>query len=173
MREAWAVMNLVHKIYKHEVTHAESVTERSPIIQRSYELIHQLEKKIRVGDLNANTGQEVIFQQTIGRWSSHKVSNSNGLKAADFAVSTYFPANKIHKEIWWSSDNFYQRYGELYGCEVQFRPLSGLYDELTKNIKLQEFVAGIMESKLKNYCQKEMQCIHTAGHPQIMQRELY
>jgi hypothetical protein len=37
------------------------VTEGSPIIQRSYELIYQLEKKITVGNLgnlNANTGQE-------------------------------------------------------------------------------------------------------------------
>jgi hypothetical protein len=71
VREAWAEMHVVHKIYKHEVTHSESVTERSPTIQRSYELIHQLEKKIIVGDLNANTGQEVIFQQSIGGWSSH------------------------------------------------------------------------------------------------------
>jgi selenocysteine lyase/cysteine desulfurase len=70
LREAWAVMHLVHKIYKHEVAHSESVTEGSPIIQRSYELIHQPEKKIIVGDLNANSGQEVIFQQPIGRWSS-------------------------------------------------------------------------------------------------------
>jgi hypothetical protein len=31
------------------------------------------------------------------------------------------------------------------------RPLSGLYDELTENIKLPEFVAGIMDSKLENY----------------------
>jgi hypothetical protein len=82
------------------VTHSESVTERSSIIQRSYELIHQLEKKIRVGNLYANTGQEVIFQQTIGRWSSHYVSDTNGLKATDFAVSAHFPANKINKEIW-------------------------------------------------------------------------
>jgi hypothetical protein len=71
VREAWGVMHLVHKIYKHEVANSESVTERSPIMQRSYELVHQLEKKIIMGDLNANTGREVIFQQTIGRWSSH------------------------------------------------------------------------------------------------------
>jgi hypothetical protein len=56
VREAWAVMHLVHKIDTHEVTHSESVTERSPIIQRSFELIHQLEKKIIVDDLSANTG---------------------------------------------------------------------------------------------------------------------
>jgi hypothetical protein len=54
---------------------------------------------------------------------------------------------------------------------VRYRPLFGLYDELTENIKLQEFVAGIMESKLENYCQKEMQGIHTSGCPQTMQRE--
>lgn len=51
-------MHLVHKIYKHEVTHSESVTERTPIVQRSYELIHQIEKKIIVGDVNTNTGQD-------------------------------------------------------------------------------------------------------------------
>jgi hypothetical protein len=59
-----------------------------------------MKKKIIVGNLNANTGQEEIFQQTNGRWSSHEVSNSNGLKATDFAVSTYFPAKKVHEEIW-------------------------------------------------------------------------
>jgi hypothetical protein len=40
---------------------------------------------------------------------------------------------------------------------VQYRPLSAPYDELTENIKLQEFMAEIMESKLENYCQREMQ----------------
>jgi hypothetical protein len=83
------------------------VTEGSPITQASYELIHQLKKKIIVGDLNSNIGQEAIFQQTTGRWSSHEVSNSNGLKVIDFAISTYFPANKIHEEIWSSPDNIY------------------------------------------------------------------
>jgi hypothetical protein len=71
VREAWAITHLVHKIYKHDVTHFESVTEGSPIIQRSYELIHQQEKKITVADLNSNIGQEEIFQRTIGRWGSH------------------------------------------------------------------------------------------------------
>jgi hypothetical protein len=55
-----------------------------------------------MGDLNANIGQE-IFQQTIGRWSSHEVSNSNELKATDFAISTYFSTNKIHEEIRWGA----------------------------------------------------------------------
>jgi hypothetical protein len=56
-------MHLVHKIYKHKVTRSESVTEgRSPITQRLYELIHQLEKKTTVGDLDANIGQEEILQ---------------------------------------------------------------------------------------------------------------
>jgi hypothetical protein len=55
-------MHLVHKIYKHEVTRSESVTGGSPIIQRPYELTHQLEKKIIVSDLDANFGQEEIFQ---------------------------------------------------------------------------------------------------------------
>jgi hypothetical protein len=54
VREAWAVMHLVHKIQKHELTHSESVTEESPIIQRPYELIHQLKKYFMVGDLNLN-----------------------------------------------------------------------------------------------------------------------
>jgi hypothetical protein len=47
-----------------------------------------------MGDLNANIGLEEIFQRITGRWSSHEVSNSNGQKA------TYFPAKKIHAEIW-------------------------------------------------------------------------
>jgi hypothetical protein len=54
---------------------------------------------------------------------------------------------------------------------VGYRPLSGSYDKLTEKVKIQEFVAGIIESKLENYCHREMQQIHTAGCPQIMQRE--
>jgi hypothetical protein len=46
LREAWALMHLVHNIYKHDVTHFEAVTEGSPIIQRSYEPTHQLKKTL-------------------------------------------------------------------------------------------------------------------------------
>jgi hypothetical protein len=42
---------------------------------------------------------------------------------------------------------------------------------VTENIKLQEFTAGIVESKLENYCQREMQLRHKAGCPLIMQME--
>jgi hypothetical protein len=53
---------------------------------------------------------------------------------------------------------------------VWYTPLSVPYAELT-SIKLQVFVAGIMNSKLENYCRREMQRIHMDGCPQIMQRE--
>jgi hypothetical protein len=85
-------MHSVHKIYKHEMARSESVTEgRGPIIQRSYELIHQLEKKIIVGDLDVNSGQEEILQRTIGRWSSDEVSNNSGLQSTDFAIARILP----------------------------------------------------------------------------------
>jgi hypothetical protein len=77
------------------------------VSDRGKVLIHQLKKKIRVGNLNSNIGQVETFQRTTGRWSSHEVSNSNGLKVTDFPISTYFPANKIQEEIWPSPDNIY------------------------------------------------------------------
>jgi hypothetical protein len=75
------------------------VTEgRSSIIERSYELMNQLEKKIIVHDLNANIGQEEIFQQNIERRSSHEVSNNSGLKATDSAIRMYFSAKEMYEE---------------------------------------------------------------------------
>jgi hypothetical protein len=54
---------------------------------------------------------------------------------------------------------------------VCYKPLSGLHDELTESIKLQQSVAGIMESKFANHCWREMWQIHMARCPQTMQRE--
>jgi hypothetical protein len=42
---------------------------------------------------------------------------------------------------------------------------------VTERIKLQEFVAGIMESKLENYCQREMQVITLV--PVRLQKGMY
>jgi len=63
--------------------------------------------KILLGDFNAKIGQEVIYRQTFGRESLHKVSNNNGTRLVNFAMtrnivvsSTTFPNKDIHKETW-------------------------------------------------------------------------
>jgi uncharacterized UPF0146 family protein len=55
-------------------------------------------------DFNAKVGREDIFKPTIGNESSHKISNDNGIRVVNFAISknlfvksTMFPHCSIHK----------------------------------------------------------------------------
>jgi hypothetical protein len=43
--------------------------------------------KIIIGDLNAKTGRENIYRQTIGKYSGHTKSNGNGIRLINFASS--------------------------------------------------------------------------------------
>jgi hypothetical protein len=67
--------------------------------------------KILVEDMNAKVGKENICRPTIGKESINDVSNNNGIRLTDFAISrnmtirsTYFPHKRIHKATWSSPD---------------------------------------------------------------------
>lgn len=67
--------------------------------------------KIIVGDCNAKLGKEPSFRPTIGMHSAHEISNNNGQRLINFAISrkmtfssTTFPHNDIHKYTWKSPD---------------------------------------------------------------------
>jgi len=63
--------------------------------------------KILLGDFNAKIGQEVVYRPTIGKESLHRISNDNGTRLVNFAMtrsmivsSTTFSHKDIHKETW-------------------------------------------------------------------------
>jgi endonuclease/exonuclease/phosphatase family metal-dependent hydrolase len=67
--------------------------------------------KILKGDFNAKGGREDIFKPIIGNESLHEVSNDNGVRVVNFAISKNliaksltFPHRDIHKHTWTSSD---------------------------------------------------------------------
>ena len=42
---------------------------------------------MKIGDFNARVEQEDIFKLTIGKESLHKISNDNGIRLVNFAIS--------------------------------------------------------------------------------------
>ncbi|XP_070137980.1 uncharacterized protein [Drosophila bipectinata] len=71
--------------------------------------------KILLGDFNAKVGQEDIFGATVGRFSLHETTSSNGLILIGFAAahnmvvrSTGFRHLDIHKASWLSRLTRYQ-----------------------------------------------------------------
>jgi exonuclease III len=91
--------------------HAPTEGKISDIKDRFYkELEHVFDKflkyhmKILLGDFNAKVGREDILKLTIGNESLHKISNDNGVRVVNFAISknltvksTMFPHHNIHK----------------------------------------------------------------------------
>jgi hypothetical protein len=68
-------------------------------------------RKILLGDFNAKVGSEDIFKPTIRNESSHEISNANGVRLVNFAISKnlrvksmMFPHRNIHKYTWMSPD---------------------------------------------------------------------
>jgi hypothetical protein len=45
--------------------------------------------KILLGDFNAKVGREDIFKLTIGNESLYKISNDNGVRLVNFAISQH------------------------------------------------------------------------------------
>jgi hypothetical protein len=63
-----------------------------------------------MGDMNAKVGKD-MRAHNVDRYSLHEVSNDNGMRLTDFAVSrnmvissVIFPHKDIHKETWISPD---------------------------------------------------------------------
>lgn len=76
-------------------------------LEREYDGISRYDAKIIVGDFNAKVGQESLSRSTTGPHSAHDLSNENGLRLIDFAVSrgmviasTLFPHKAAHKYTW-------------------------------------------------------------------------
>jgi hypothetical protein len=67
--------------------------------------------KIIMGDMNVKVGKDMRVHN-VGRYSLYEVSNYNGTRLTDFAVSrnmvissVRFPHKDIHKETWISPDS--------------------------------------------------------------------
>jgi hypothetical protein len=98
--------------------HAPREDKIDDMIDRFYEeLLHVFSKfpkyhmKVLLRDSNAKVGREDIFKPTSGYESLHEISNDNGVRVVNFAMSnnlivksTMFPHCNIHKFTWTSPD---------------------------------------------------------------------
>lgn len=80
-------------------------------LDRAYGRCPSHDIKILLGDFNAKVGQEGIFGTTVGRFSLHETTSSNGLRLIDYAAahnmvvsSTRFRHLNIHQASWLSPD---------------------------------------------------------------------
>jgi exonuclease III len=76
-------------------------------LERVFNKFMKYHLKILLGDFNAKVGQNDIFKPTIWNESLHEISNDNGVRAVNFAMSknltvksTMFPHCNIHKFTW-------------------------------------------------------------------------
>jgi endonuclease/exonuclease/phosphatase family metal-dependent hydrolase len=82
-------------------------------LNQVYQKIPAYDARIIIGDFNAKTGKEENYTPVIGKHSLHDISNDNGIRAVDFAMSnnliiksTHFPHKNIHKQTWESPDGY-------------------------------------------------------------------
>jgi hypothetical protein len=54
---------------------------------RVFDQFPRYDMKIILGDFNAKVGKENIFKPTIGSESLHEISNDNGVRIVNFAIS--------------------------------------------------------------------------------------
>jgi len=80
-------------------------------LERTYDSLPRRAIKIIMGDMNAKIGRENVFRPTIGKESPHIVSNDNGTRFINFAMSrdiiissTYFQRKDSYKQTWVSPD---------------------------------------------------------------------
>jgi hypothetical protein len=89
--------------------------------------------KILLGDLNAKVGKEDIFKQIIGTKSLQRISNDNGVRVVNFAMSKnliaksrMFPHHNIHKFTWTSPDG--KTHNQIYHILIDRRQCSIVHD---------------------------------------------
>lgn len=80
-------------------------------LEATYDLMSNYSMKILIGDMNAKLGKEDMYRPNLGKHSLHSISNDNGTRLIEFAVSknmyiksTMFPHKEIHKGTWRSPD---------------------------------------------------------------------
>jgi hypothetical protein len=56
-------------------------------LARVFHQFPRYDTKILLGDFNTKVGREDIFKPTIGKESSHEISNDNGVRVVNFATS--------------------------------------------------------------------------------------
>jgi hypothetical protein len=56
-------------------------------VGRVFDQFPRYNMKILLGDFNAKVGREDIFKPTIGKESSHEISNDNAVRVVNFATS--------------------------------------------------------------------------------------
>jgi exonuclease III len=73
-------------------------------LERVFDKFRKYRMKILLGDFNAKVGREDIFKPTIGNEILHEISNDNGVRIVNFAMSKHlrvksmmFPHANIHK----------------------------------------------------------------------------
>jgi hypothetical protein len=76
-------------------------------LERLFGEFRKYHMKILLGDSSAKVGTEDIFKPTIGNESLHEISNDNGIRLVNFAISknlrvksTMFPHRNIYKCTW-------------------------------------------------------------------------
>lgn len=93
--------------------------------------------KIVLGDMNAQIGKEEVYHPTIGNYSLHEVTNDNGQRFIDFAMSnelvvssTCFMAKRIHKYTWESADGITKN--QIDHVAISMRHANNILDVKTK-----------------------------------------
>ncbi|XP_058444164.1 uncharacterized protein LOC131425900 [Malaya genurostris] len=75
-------------------------------LEREYDCCPSNDVKIIIGDLNVQVGQEEELRSTIGKFSTHQLTNENGLRLIDFGAfknmairSTFFQHSLLYRYI--------------------------------------------------------------------------
>jgi hypothetical protein len=80
-------------------------------LEHVFDKVPKYHMKILLGGFNAKVGREDIFKPTLGNESLHEISNDNGVRVVNFAISknltvrsTMYQHRNIHKFTWTSPD---------------------------------------------------------------------
>jgi endonuclease/exonuclease/phosphatase family metal-dependent hydrolase len=103
------------------------------VLEKTYNAAPGNNIKMVLGDFNAKLGREEEYQDVIGKHSLHHVTNDNGKRMTDFAISknmiissTCFPHNDIHKGTWTTPDS--RMTNQIYHVMISKRVASSIVD---------------------------------------------